>query len=72
MSNIEKTLQQIIYSLNDVHVGIHLLSKQLVMNSEQVQLLQGSVENLLKYFEKIQKQLAKEKKNDNPKSKIRL
>jgi len=37
MSNIEKTLQQIIYSLNDVHVGIHLLSKQLVMNSEQVQ-----------------------------------
>jgi len=60
MSNIEKTLQQIIYSLNDVYVGIHLLSKQLVMNSEQVQLLQGSVENLLKYFEKMQMQLAKE------------
>jgi len=61
MSNIEKTLQQIIYSLNDVHVGIHLLSKQLVMNSEQVQLLQGSVENLMEYFEKMQKQLTKEK-----------
>jgi len=53
MTKEERTLQQIINSLNDVHVGIHLLSKQMVMNSEQVQLLQDSVESLLRYFEKM-------------------